>query len=869
MAIAALFKDRFAYVRDNSKLIARFLLAALFLTLGAWFFKHQQAELGKIKEVLLSSKTNFIIAGIAGSTIYIFLQGLMYKMAFASVKKKVTLGQTTLLFLKRNLVSIFMPAGGVTSLAFFSGDIDKSGNSRTKIHFASSIYAFIGILSVAVVSVPVIIYALVRGFSGTGEFVGLAVILTLLSALFFVYRSIIRKRLVYKLLVRYLPSSEVIIEELISHTIVTKYLVLTIITSLLIDFLCIGLLYTSTLALGIKASLLFAMLGYVIAAISMIISPFMRGLGAVEVSLSLILTRFGYTGIEAVAITILYRIFEFWVPMVSGALSFLLKLNKFLVRIFPALLIFILGIVNIVSAVTPAISERVHILEDFIPISAIAASNFTVLIAGVFMLLTAVYMFRGLRNAWWIAVVLCVVSLAGHITKAIDYEEASMAFLVLIALFFSRKEYYVRSNPRLYTIGISTAVLSIAVVIVYGTIGFYLLDKRHFGLEFNLWESISNTIRNFILIGSPDLDPLSHFAKYFLSSIKISGFLSMSFLLYTVLRPHFANEKTGKEKIDEAISLVEKYGRSGLDYFKTYNDKVIFKPSGLDAFISFRTAGTFAVALEDPVAKDPTLMKECIRLFDEYCFETGLKSIFYRVPEESLPVYRELSKKTMLIGQEGIVDLNNFTISGARNKALRNAINKVMEEGYHTTVHTPPVKDGLLQKLKAVSDDWLQSTDRKEIVFSQGMFIWEELKKQTIITVESPEEKVIAFLNIIPDYAPQEATYDLIRKTEDAPHGVLDFIMVELFNYLKFQNYTKVNLGFAPMSGLDDAQTFPERSMRFAYEKIRTFSHYRGLRNYKEKFNPVWYNRYLIYSDDYDLLQIPSVLVKVIRPDYE
>jgi phosphatidylglycerol lysyltransferase len=174
-----------------------------------------------------------------------------------------------------------------------------------------------------------------------------------------------------------------------------------------------------------------------------------------------------------------------------------------------------------------------------------------------------------------------------------------------------------------------------------------------------------------------------------------------------------------------------------------------------------------------------------------------------------------------------------------------------------------------LQKLKAVSDEWLDSTQRKEIIFSQGMFVWSELKNQTVITVESPEEKVIAFLNIIPDYCPGEGTYDLIRKTNDAPNGVFDFLLTKLFSYLKSQGFSKANLGFAPMSGLDDPHTFPEKSMKIAYEKIRSFSHYKGLRVFKEKFYPVWYNKYLVYTHDYDLLQIPAVLTRIIKVPHD
>jgi phosphatidylglycerol lysyltransferase len=259
-------------------------------------------------------------------------------------------------------------------------------------------------------------------------------------------------------------------------------------------------------------------------------------------------------------------------------------------------------------------------------------------------------------------------------------------------------------------------------------------------------------------------------------------------------------------------------------------------------------------------------MKKCIIEFDRYCYENGLKSIYYRVPEESIEIYHGLRKKDLFIGQDGVVDITTFNLEGGSKKSMRNAIHKVTEQGYKTTIHLPPVKDGILQKINAVSDEWLQDTGRSEIIFSQGMFVWEELKLQTVITVENTEEKIIAFLNIIPDFTKGEATYDLIRKTKDAPGKVMDFILIELINYLKSQNFTFINLGFAPMSGMNDPLTFPERSMKFAYERIKSFAHYKGLREYKEKFEPIWHNQYLVYQDDYDLLQVPSVLAKVIKP---
>ena len=860
-------KERsFSFIRENGKLVGQFILTLFFIVLGIWFLKHEQAELNDVKSVLIASRWQLVLIGILITLLYIILQGWMYVTSFASVHSRISLKSATILFLKRNFISVFLPAGGVSSLAFFTGDIESKGITKSQIHFASTVYAFIGILSVVVVAIPVFSYALFVGSIGASEWYALiAVVLLILFALA-VYRLIVSKGSIYRWLLKIWPSLEVFLDDFRSKKINRKQFIYTILVSIIIDIVGILHLYIAMMALQLSPSIFAALLGYLLAVVFLIISPFLRGLGAIEVGMSYTLAHFGYSNVEAIAITFLYRFFEFWLPLLAGIGSFLLKINRLIMRIIPALLLFTLGIINIISVLTPAVSERLELIQNFIPIDAITASNYFVILAGLFMLVTSAFMIKGLRVAWGFAMLLTIVSLVGHITKAIDYEEAIVALVVIVVLWNSRKEYYVKSNPRLRYFGIQTALLSLLAVLVYGVVGFYFLDTKHFNIDFSSLQSIRYTLQYYFLVGSSDLIPVDPFARHFLLTINISGLASLSFLIYTLIKPLVVSNNTSPEEHAKALEIVRKHGRSSLDYFKTYSDKMIFFPEGFDAFIAYRVSGKYAVALENPVTNDSAEdVKKSILSFDKYCYENGLKSIYYRIPEQSFIIYNDLGKKSLFLGQEGVVDLNSFSLEGGSRKSLRNAVNKVVERGYKTNIHHPPIKDGVLQKIKAVSDEWLADTNRKEIIFSQGMFKWEELKNQTIITVESSEEKIVAFLNIIPDYAPEESTYDLIRKTADAPNGVLDFIMIEMFNYLKSKGYRYVNLGFAPMSGLDDPHTFPERSMKFAYEKIRSFSHYKGLRDFKEKYSPIWYNKYLIYDNDYDLLQIPVVLTKVIK----
>ncbi len=424
------------FIKENWKIVIQFIFVFLLVAVASWFFKHETLELTQVVQVLSKTIIKYIILGIILVGVYIYLQGLMYKYSFASVNETLPLKLTIPLFLKRNFISVFIPAGGVSSLAFFSDKIESAGVKKSKIYYASSIYGFTGILSVVIVAIPIFLYAFLNGKIDKGEWISLLILFIILLTIAITFRSILSKGKAYHLLVKFFPKSEVFLNDILSHNIDTKQLLKTVITSILIDVSGFMHLYIAMYALGFHPTLLTAVISYFTAVVALIVSPFMRGMGAVEVSMAFILTRFGYSSVDAIAIAFLYRFFEFWLPFVSGLITFLLKINKLLFRIVPSLLIFALGIINIISALTPAMATRLIHLKDIIPLSAITASNYFVLIAGALMVLTASFMIKGLKSAWWIAFVLSSISVIAHLTKAIDYEEALVALSVVIILLY-------------------------------------------------------------------------------------------------------------------------------------------------------------------------------------------------------------------------------------------------------------------------------------------------------------------------------------------------------------------------------------------------------------------------------------------------
>src|SRR5437899_8942237 len=216
------------------------ILGFLFILLAIYFIKHEHGELRDVGFTLRSSQWEYLILGILFTVVYLFLQAAMYVYSFKTVGSKVPFFLSLKLFLKRNLISVFLPGGGVTSLAFFTREIENKRVSRTKINFASYIYGFIGILSVLLVALPVFIYLFLTNklaINEIGAFIGLA---SLLSVLGIATYSLLHKGWVYKLVLKYSPELEVVWQETVRQHFSQSNLFTTIFISILIEFVGIA-----------------------------------------------------------------------------------------------------------------------------------------------------------------------------------------------------------------------------------------------------------------------------------------------------------------------------------------------------------------------------------------------------------------------------------------------------------------------------------------------------------------------------------------------------------------------------------------------------------------------------------------------------
>ncbi len=841
------------------------MLSILFILVAFYFFRQQRKELSSLGSSLQHTNPYWLLVGIAFTVVYILLQAGLYVYSFLSIGGKISWPDAIELFLKRNVIAVFLPAGGITALAYLPPSLRHKQVHKQQVHQASVIYGFIGIFSVFIVAVPVLLYLSVQKTKVPGAMAGFFTVLAMLVVAVVLVRSIQKKDKLYHWAIKGRPKVESFVNDVFSFDLRMKDFWKATLVSVFIEVVGIIHLYVAMLAAGVAPSLEACIVGYIVATIFLIISPFLRGMGAIELSLSFILGTYGFIPVVALEATLLFRFFEFWLPLVGGVLSYAAKGRHIFLRLLPPVLIFFLGLVNVFSVLTPPIVSRLKVLQGFLPLASIQASNLLVLVIGLTLIVTANFLIKGLRSAWILALTLSVISCIGHITKALDFEEAMLALLVIIVLIVTRKQYRFRSNPKLMNLGLATSLATFVAVLIFGSIGFYYLDERHFHMDFTWKQSIYFAFKEFVLVGSSDLKPLTNFGREFIFFINALGVGAWGFLLYCLVRPAIYKRQKNQVNIQEAEFLLNQYGDSPLDYFKVSTDKVLYLSDVYQGFISYRVTSGFAVVLEEPVCAEENKVAIIVE-FEKYCSKNGLKAVYYRVDEENLYYFNQLKKKKIYIGQEAVLDIPLFKLEGKDRKSLRNGLNSLSKKGFAVQLHKAPLPGVLIQALEHVSDEWLETFEMEEAVFSQGMFDRNEIKKQDVITVSDNEGRIVAFLNIIPDYTPDECTYDLIRKTADAPGAAMDALIVRLIEYAKEEGYAFLNLGMVPMSGIETPENTAEQVVKFAYERIKRFKNYQGLRDFKEKYATKWLSKYLVYENDFDLVQLPGVLNKVMQP---
>src|SRR5919197_4124974 len=98
-----------------------------------------------------------------------------------------------------------------------------------------------------------------------------------------------------------------------------------------------------------------------------------------------------------------------------------------------ALLTAAMGVVNVISAIMPAMRDRLRLLRllgEYSPFSIRVGGHLVSALTGFALLLLSVSLWRRKQVAWLLTLLILIISIPVHLLKGLDYEEASFAALL-------------------------------------------------------------------------------------------------------------------------------------------------------------------------------------------------------------------------------------------------------------------------------------------------------------------------------------------------------------------------------------------------------------------------------------------------------
>ena len=561
------------------------------------------------------------------------------------------------------------------------------------------------------------------------------------------------------------------------------------------------------------------------------------------------------------------------------------------VRRLAALVVFGVGFLSLLSALSEPFRHRLDILRELIPNAIPQTASALAAVAGVGLIVLARGIRRGQRRAWVVCQIILLVVAVLHVIKGIDVEESLTALGVAAFLWVFRSSFQAKSDVERMGRGLIRVLLAAVLTVLAGSLALELsswFNKSATGLHLSWSRAFEASIDR--MGGFTDV-ALPHRLDVFFSTTMEAAAAGLAVAFVAVLfRPVVQRRSAARasdplpdqarfrhanlvvqdgstDDPDRARSIVERHGSGTLDYFALRPDKQFFFWG--ETVVAHAIYGGVCLISPDPIGP-PAERVEAWQAFRRYADQHGWAVGGLGAGEDWLPIYRSTGMHDLYVGDEAIVRVNRFTVEGGRFKGLRQAVNRIAKYGYTISFHDPAHID---PALRVALDDVMTKSRRGDVERGFSMTLGRVFDPQDrgllLSVVHGPEcGEPVAFCQYVPAPGIGGFSLDLMRRDNgDHPNGLLDFAVVETIRELQNRGYEGLGLNFATMRAVLAGETGEGVSQRVQAWMLRRMGdsmQIESLWKFNAKFDPDWQPRYAIYDAPENML---SVAIAVARAE--
>jgi lysylphosphatidylglycerol synthetase-like protein (DUF2156 family) len=524
-----------------------------------------------------------------------------------------------------------------------------------------------------------------------------------------------------------------------------------------------------------------------------------------------------------------------------------------LVRRVAAGALVLAGLANVIVAMVPPLRGHLHALLGAIPIGVSRTAAALVALSGVALIMLARGVRRGQRRAWIASVLVLAASIVGHVGRNGALLGVLVSTAVLAFLLVRRADFRGQSDRGSLANALPWLLLICGAAVFGAVIGVELTNLRRgelpgFGL---LVLAVVERLAGIKAISLPD-----RVDDFVYPAMLTVGIAVAASALYLATRPvvdrRLSERATSAERRAaelRARDLVRRHGRGTLDYFALRDDKQFFFHR--DTLVAYAVYGGVCLVSPDPIGPEDE-REEAWGEFRGFAEAKGWTIGVVGAGEAWLPLYSQAGMRYLYLGDEAVVDVQQFTLTGGKMKGLRQACTRLERHGYTAEFLDPSrIDPARVPELVGLMELNRRGEGERGFSMCLGRLFNPKDTGLLLTVITGPDGKPAAMCQFVSSPAIRGYSLDLMRRDPaEHPNGLIDYALCTTIEHLKTEGAAGLSLNFAAFRSILDGERgegVTTRAERWALKRLSGILPIETLWRFNAKYYPDWLPRYLVF----------------------
>lgn len=322
----------------------------------------------------------------------------------------------------------------------------------------------------------------------------------------------------------------------------------------------------------------------------------------------------------------------------------------------------------------------------------------------------------------------------------------------------------------------------------------------------------------------------------------------------------YMSEESRTDVREQAYRIIRRFGNDSQHCLCLNGENSFFFGSEVCGVIPYTLSRRKAMSQGDPACRP----EDTGILLDEYlafCRENGYRPVFNSVSADVADQLRTKGYRVLKYGEEAILDMGSYSLSGGKKGALRRNTAKLNRAGVTLEEYSPEDTRNfsLEHEIAGLEEQWYEGK-RLRLTYSVGDLHFEEPYGRRYFITRDSEGQLQTVLSFLPYHRGRGYCVDVMYRRPDGLTGAMEHAIISAAMKMKEDGVEEVSLNIAPLAGIDVTKPDTnrvERLMYAIYQNMDFGYDFKNLYRFKSKFGPTtWKMRYLVYDPKMPLLNL-------------